>query len=142
MGDGDTTEDRNCKCTFEGEKMAVFTANAGPCAGNEWFPAARDAQEGAQVTACCNYLDSFAQDEYTQAGDRIGDSHVVWRFCQEYNTAYVNIEAKSSVCGDDARLTNALFATLQKLEEIPDNEVCCPPGRCANAVISEVKTVV
>jgi len=132
-GNGNIT-DSECQCTFQTSRLAVFDENAASCDGDSWYPGAKTAQQDTKDTTCCHYLDAFAVIEYAQAIDDVPDRDVVSKYCQEWNEAYENIEAKFSVCTIEARQMSAIKNTTDQCAQEGDNAVCCPDGRCPMAI--------
>jgi len=123
-----------CQCTFQTDRLAVFTANADGCSGNtDYYPAALAAQESAKTTGCCDYLVVFANNTYNETINSDFDPNVAVLYCNFWNTAYLAIEGEFDQCADTVAQQTALAATLAKCEEIDDNNVCCPSGRCNQA---------
>lgn len=125
--------DAECQCTYQTSRLAVYDENAAACNGDNWYPGAKESQMNMRDETCCYYLDQFAAAEYAQATADVTDPNIIALYCREWNEAYINTEAKFTVCALTDRQTSAIANTTAKCAEVADDTTCCPEGRCTTA---------
>merc|ERR1712038_621929 len=92
------------QCVENKNKREVFNAQAQKCAGNQWYPAAKSAQEQKTNQVCCLVLDNLVQSEMTKARtckDALSPPSPS-AVCNCYQTAYTNAAAKAGDCPSSA----------------------------------------